>query len=86
MNDYGNGRLWIAALASLMLWAVSVQPGLAAEKAGAPATAEDSGGGDATAQAESKPGATQPETPSPEIFVPTEKVSEDFAVSFPVDI
>jgi hypothetical protein len=24
--------------------------------------------------------------PSPEVFVPTEEISEDFAVSFPVDI
>ena len=30
--------------------------------------------------------ASNPDAESPEIFVPTEEISEDFAVPFPVDI
>ncbi|MDH3641928.1 MAG: hypothetical protein OES38_07510 [Gammaproteobacteria bacterium] len=33
-----------------------------------------------------KPAAGTRTKPTPEIFVPTEEISEDFAVSFPVDI
>lgn len=29
---------------------------------------------------------TEPTGPSPEVFLPTEEISEDFAVPFPVDI
>ncbi len=37
---------------------------------------------DASDEEESKPQVT----PSGEVFIPTEEISEDFAVSFPVDI
>ncbi|MCZ6656178.1 MAG: hypothetical protein O7C67_02685 [Gammaproteobacteria bacterium] len=30
--------------------------------------------------------ATEPTEPSPDVFLPTEEISEDFAVPFPVDI
>ncbi len=30
--------------------------------------------------------ATEPPEPSPDVFLPTEEISEDFAVPFPVDI
>ena len=39
-------------------------------------------------QAATEPEATEPEAdgPASEVFIPTEEISEDFAVSFPVDI
>jgi hypothetical protein len=37
---------------------------------------------DASVEADSEPQAT----PSSDVFIPTEEISEDFAVSFPVDI
>lgn len=36
--------------------------------------------------AEAETSETTASTPSSEVFIPTEEISEDFAVSFPVDI
>ena len=46
--------------------------------------AEDSTTTTETTPDKAKP--APPGKPAPEIFVPTEEISEDFAVSFPVDI
>lgn len=48
--------------------------------------AEDGSSGETVEQPESRTSSAEKQNPTPEIFVPTEEVSEDFAVSFPVDI
>jgi hypothetical protein len=50
----------------------------------APDAAAGSDAGTGTAAADDPPAARN--GPSPDVFVPTEEISEDFAVSFPVDI
>jgi hypothetical protein len=60
--------------ASLLL-ALALSPGFAM------AAEEAAGANDRSEEEESSDG-----EPSPEIFVPSEEISEDFAVSFPVDI
>jgi hypothetical protein len=101
MKGYTTRWLQSAVLgATLVLWGASApsgwtaeQPaqagtGVAAETAGAETAepAKDSTKGETAAQAERKTSAEKQGDPSPEIFVPTEEVSEDFAISFPVDI
>ena len=75
-----TSRLLTVALALLLVaggmgfW-VAAAPGFAAEaqtEAGANEDDPDSEAGDGG--------------PSEEVFIPTEEISEDFAVSFPVDI
>ena len=81
----GGARALLAAL--LLLWAAHPPVASAAESAQAepPAAARDPAGAGASTPAE--PGPAQAEAAdSPEVFVPTEDISEDFAVSFPVDI
>ena len=56
-------------------WSISA-PALAAE-------AEDA---TETAAADDPDSEATSEAPSGEVFIPTEEISEDFAVSFPVDI
>ena len=41
---------------------------------------------DTEEQLEQGESVTEPTGPSPEVFLPTEEISEDFAVPFPVDI
>ncbi len=86
--------------ATLVIWGASAAPGWTAEQpaqagteiaAEVPGieTAESAKGspeGEAATPAERKTSGAKQGDPSPEIFVPTEEVSEDFAVSFPVDI
>ena len=67
--------------------ASSQDPAIAAEPAtstdGRPAASEQSAPADkGTAPADTEPA----ERASSEVFIPTEEISEDFAVSFPVDI
>lgn len=54
---------------------------LAAQAAEAPA---DTPADEPTSEADREP--DQASAPSSEVFIPTEEISEDFAVSFPVDI
>ena len=65
---------------ALASWGASAPFGWSAEPA------EDGDSGEAVEQPESRTSGAGNEDPTPEIFVPTEEVSEDFAVSFPVDI
>jgi hypothetical protein len=45
------------------------------------------GAGDAAeADRDDRPEPASADEPSPEVFVPSEEISEDFTVSFPVDI
>ena len=65
----------IVLLAAAGSWsAASPAFGAEADPATEPATNEDSDSDAATGE------------PSVEVFIPTEEISEDFAVSFPVDI
>lgn len=54
-----------------------------ADEASADETSADEEGQDARSETEVE--ATE-KKPSSEVFIPTEEISEDFAVSFPVDI
>ena len=79
-----------AAAAALWLLVAGTWPALAGE-AEAPAT-------EATSEAETEEGAERAEAPpretapanaseeSPEVFIPSEDISEDISVRFPVDI
>ena len=101
MKAYTTRWLQSAVLgATLVLWGASAAPGWTAEQpapAGSEVAAEtaaaesaepakDSAKDNSAAQAERDTSAAKQGDPSPEIFVPTEEVSEDFAISFPVDI
>jgi hypothetical protein len=92
MKGYATRWLRPAVLgATLAIWAASAQPAWTAEQPAADGAEVAAGtaepGKDETAgQPQDKTSATKQGDPSPEIFVPTEEVSEDFAVSFPVDI
>jgi len=97
MKGYTTRWLRFAVLgATLVLWGASAPPGWTAEQPAQADTetagtetaepAKDSTKGETAAQAEGKTGDAKQADPSSEVFVPTEEVSEDFAVSFPVDI
>jgi hypothetical protein len=77
-------------LATLLLWALLCGTPLAAEE-------PSSGSGDASPAPAATSGEKQAETPaqavpppaaprSPETFMPSQEISEDLSVSFPVDI
>ncbi len=93
MKTLGTLRRVITVCASLILWAFMGQSGWAAGAEREGKAAEDSPAAGAPATAESQTKAAKVPTPaanrdasSPEVFVPTEEISEDFTVSFPVDI
>lgn len=79
-----------AAAAALWLLVAGTWPALAGE-ADAPATEEIPEGAtqEAAQRAETPPGETPPENASeesPDVFIPSEDISEDLSVRFPVDI
>ena len=81
MKGNRTRRLQAVALGmALVSWGASAPFGWSAEPA------EDGARGETVEQPESSTSGAGKEEPTPEIFVPTEEVSEDFAVSFPVDI
>ena len=98
----GTARRFRAGLAlSLLLYAALLaNPASAAEDAAvrgpAPVSEQDpattgSRPGPAPATGAGAPGVPdsqsgEPSGPSPEVFVPSEEISEDFTVSFPIDI
>ena len=69
----------VALLAAAML--AGPVPAAAQEPAEAAGAAEADAAGTGTDEA-----AETASAPSAEVFIPTEEISEDFAVSFPVDI
>lgn len=78
-------------LATLLLWALLCGMPLAAEKPASvsgdasPAPAATSGKKQAETPAQAVPPPAAP-AESPETFMPSEEISEDLSVSFPVDI
>jgi hypothetical protein len=79
-------------LISLLGWAALHTTTVRAEAAEADADAAQSSEQSETTDEPEPPEPPEPETPAvgakpaSEVFVPTEEISEDFAVSFPVDI
>lgn len=79
-----NTTRWLNLASALLLAAaafgfwVDARPAFAAEAAPTSAEPEAATADDEVTDAEAKP--------SSEVFIPTEEISEDFAVSFPVDI
>ena len=80
-----RGLMLLAVLWGV-LSALSVVHG--AEDADPPPEADDASTVDAPSAAADAPQSDDAaaDKPSPEVFVPTEEISEDFAVPFPVDI
>lgn len=71
----------------LMLAGLLPAPGFAAAAPDATTTTRAEPGDARAAEAEPEPPpAPRAEPRSPDVFVPTEEVSEDLSVSFPVDI
>jgi hypothetical protein len=62
-----------------------VQDAPADEEPGAAPGSDEPGNGNADATAQTGEAETEPDQ-GPAVFVPTEEISEDFAVAFPVDI
>jgi len=91
-------RPWASRLTAPQGWLLALLVVLAPAVPGAPAGSDAdaparSGTDDATAAEpaaseapDGEPGAERDAGPSPEVFVPSEDISEDFAVPFPVDI
>lgn len=50
------------------------------------AEAEPDASADGSASSPAKPASDEKPDPSDDVFIPTEDISEDFAVAFPVDI
>ncbi len=78
MNPISALRSHVSTAVLLCCLAMAFPAAQAAE-AEEPADATENGNG-----AEEQAGESG--TPSSEVFIPTEEISEDFAVSFPVDI
>ena len=76
-----NSALSLPALiTALLLSFVLGAPAVQAAQADQPASTEETGQPAEEKEADASEGA------SSEVFIPTEEISEDFAVSFPVDI
>lgn len=75
-----------SVVAALLLWAWQPPWALGAEAATAPSATAEAPAREDRADQEGSRQAAGGDGDSPEIFVPTEEISEDFAVSFPVDI
>ncbi len=71
---------WLTHLTALLvLVGACALPGNSAAQAAEPPTGDNS-------DSEAEPEPAEGSQPSSEVFIPTEEISEDFAVSFPVDI
>jgi hypothetical protein len=80
--------LLLKSAIGLLFWALAGQT-FAAEAASepqAPGTGVPETGEPADATPSGADAGQSAEGPSAEVFIPTEEISEDFAVSFPVDI
>lgn len=73
--------LQLSVLSSALLLVGAADAGHAAE-----AAPDDTRAADAASAADETDAEGTAGTPSSEVFIPTEEISEDFAVSFPVDI
>jgi len=89
-----NSCIKIPRLLSILLLALACATGVMAQDAGAPASsntpAEPKGAESKATPPAPAPSAgavtAKPNTPTPESFTPSEEISEDLSVSFPVDI
>ena len=71
--------LWVA----LLLW---ITPTALLAQTAEDVEAADAAAGAPGADTDPQPTADEDAAESAEVFIPTEEISEDFAVSFPVDI
>lgn len=97
MSNNRHRKHWLMA-ALLALLAAASGPSQAAQAPERPAAAETEADREREATQASEPQAPAPQAPektapdqeapaaSPELFLPTEEISEDFAVPFPSDI
>ncbi len=79
-------RIWGLAILTLGTLLLPARLTGAAEAEPAPAAAEQPPGQPSDQQAADAERPAGGSGPSAEVFVPTEEISEDYAVSFPVDI